>query len=73
MVNLQKYADDVLKGGAHSRTFSVRFLARDKSTVLGSMHALGTPVEVMEAGDHDAEVKRIQYTIEVENLTFGDD
>ena len=72
MVNLQKYADDVLRGRAHSRTFSVRFLARDKSTVLGSMHALGTPVEVMEAGDPDSQVKKIQYTIEVENLTFGD-
>ncbi len=73
MINLQKYADDALKEGAQSRTFSVRFLARDKSTVLGSMHALGTPVEVMEAGDPDSQVKRIQYTIEVENLTFGDD
>ena len=70
---LQKYVDDALKGRDHSRTFSVRFLARDKSTVLGSMHALGTPVEVMEAGAPDSQVKRIQYTIEVENLTFGDE
>ena len=73
MVNLQRYADDVLRGAAHSRTFSVRFLARDKSTVLGSMHALGTPIEAMAGDDTDSQVKRIQYTIEVENLTFGDD
>ena len=72
MVNLQRYADDALRGAAHSRTFSVRFLARDKSTVLGSMHALGTPIEAMAGDDTDSQVKRIQYTIEVENLTFGD-
>ena len=72
MMNLQKYVDDALKGGAHSRTFSVRFLARDKSTVLGSMHALGTPIEVIASDNLGSQVKRIQFTIEVENLSFDE-
>ena len=72
MMHLQKYTDDALRGRGHSRTFSVSFMARDKSTVLGRIHALGTPIEVIASDSPDSEVKRMQFTIEVENLSFDE-
>ena len=75
-IKLQEWADKALKtgggGDALDRSLSLRLLARDKSTVVGSIHARGRPVEVTASDNPDHELKVIQYTIEVEHLSFDE-